>query len=391
MEGVYPGGKPTAPIKLRAACNQCHLSKVRCSGEKTGCARCSSLGYSCVYSESRVGKVQGNRARRLRSGSASVQQHPISPSPSSLDMTGDHRGDSSRSGTVSTPSQGLVDGETTTVEVEDGLFAELSCVSHGVYSEATKDIDDCALFGSLDDFQSVETPLDPMLSDVDRIGNPSHLPSAMVVSQPSHPLGSDRPLDLASNTDWSGFNFPSSDNAGVGKLAPYRHLASQRMVDCVALVHNLEQNIHSRLVAADEVMRVNKHCVVSILEILEYEETSPSMSLLGLSCLALNHVVTLFEGASSYLLSPNKRHEYPQKRMPTIQFGIFDVDPEEHLAIQCQILLRELQRCGQTAERLLERLKLVHEDRGNLGVVYSDWLGSIQNRLQILCENVQKK
>ncbi|EHK21965.1 uncharacterized protein TRIVIDRAFT_230775 [Trichoderma virens Gv29-8] len=306
-------------------------------------------------------------------------------------MTGDNRGDSSRSGAGSTPSQGLMDGERPTIELEDGLFAELSCVSHGVYSKAPKDIDDCALFGSLDDFQCVETPLDPMLSDVDRVGNPSHLPSAMVLPQPSPPLGPDKSLDLASKTDWSGFYFPSPDNAGVGKLAPYRQLASQRMVDCVALVHNLEQHIHSRLVAADEVMRVNKHCVVSILEILEYEETSPSMSLLGLSCLAINHVVTLFEGASDYLLSPSKRHEYPQKRMPTIQFGNFHVDPEEHLSIQCQILLRELQRCGRTAEKLLERLKLVHEDRGNLGVVYSDWLRTIQNRLQTLCENVQKK
>ncbi|UKZ45831.1 hypothetical protein TrVGV298_000024 [Trichoderma virens] len=261
MQVINPGGKPTAPIKLRAACNQCHLSKVRCSGEKTGCARCSSLGYSCVYSESRVGKVQGNRARRLRGGSASAQKHPISPSPSSLDMTGDNRGDSSRSGAGSTPSQGLMDGERPTIELEDGLFAELSCVSHGVYSKAPKDIDDCALFGSLDDFQCVETPLDPMLSDVDRVGNPSHLPSAMVLPQPSPPLGPDKSLDLASKTDWSGFYFPSPDNAGVGKLAPYRQLASQRMVDCVALVHNLEQHIHSRLVAADEVMRVNKHCV----------------------------------------------------------------------------------------------------------------------------------
>ncbi|OQE22457.1 hypothetical protein PENSTE_c010G03017 [Penicillium steckii] len=58
------GENTTTQIKLRSACNQCHFSKVRCSGEKTGCSRCLNLGYTCVYVESRVGKVQGNRARR---------------------------------------------------------------------------------------------------------------------------------------------------------------------------------------------------------------------------------------------------------------------------------------------------------------------------------------
>lgn len=336
--------------------------------------------------------MQGNRARRLRGGSGSGQrQHPLSPSPSSLDMAGEHRGDSSRSAAGSTPSQVLMDGETTTLELEDGLFAELNCVSHESFSKDSKEMDDCGLFGGLEDFQCVETPLDPMLRDVDRLGNASHLPATMMLPQPSPPLGADKSLDSTSKTDWSGFYFASSDNAGVGKLAPYRQLTGQRMIDCVALVHNLEHHIHSRLVAADEVMRVNKHCIVSVLEILEYEETSPSMSLLGLCCLALNHVVTLFEGASNHLLSPNKRNEYPPKRMPTIQFGNFHVDPEEHLAIQCQIILRELQRCARAADKLIGRLKLVHEDRGNLGDTYSDWLGTMQSRLQILCDDIQRK
>ncbi|KIW27969.1 uncharacterized protein PV07_07662 [Cladophialophora immunda] len=52
------------PIKLRAACNHCFSAKVRCDGNKEGCRRCSEKRLSCVYSESRVGKVVGKRRKR---------------------------------------------------------------------------------------------------------------------------------------------------------------------------------------------------------------------------------------------------------------------------------------------------------------------------------------
>ncbi|KIY03152.1 uncharacterized protein Z520_01619 [Fonsecaea multimorphosa CBS 102226] len=52
------------PIKLRAACNHCFSAKVRCDGNKEGCRRCCEKRLSCVYSESRVGKVVGKRRKR---------------------------------------------------------------------------------------------------------------------------------------------------------------------------------------------------------------------------------------------------------------------------------------------------------------------------------------
>ncbi|KAJ9603589.1 hypothetical protein H2200_011775 [Cladophialophora chaetospira] len=52
------------PIKLRAACNHCFSAKVRCDGNKEGCRRCCEKKLSCIYSESRVGKVVGKRRKR---------------------------------------------------------------------------------------------------------------------------------------------------------------------------------------------------------------------------------------------------------------------------------------------------------------------------------------
>ncbi|KAJ4153662.1 hypothetical protein LMH87_010142 [Akanthomyces muscarius] len=52
------------PRRLRSACNQCHASKVKCSGEKTGCQRCESLGYKCHFEISMVGRHSHKRRRR---------------------------------------------------------------------------------------------------------------------------------------------------------------------------------------------------------------------------------------------------------------------------------------------------------------------------------------
>ncbi|KAF2789635.1 hypothetical protein K505DRAFT_378094, partial [Melanomma pulvis-pyrius CBS 109.77] len=54
------------PPKLRSACNQCNAAKVKCSGDRRGCTRCVGLNVECIYLESRVGKVQGVRAKRKK-------------------------------------------------------------------------------------------------------------------------------------------------------------------------------------------------------------------------------------------------------------------------------------------------------------------------------------
>ncbi|KAK8013405.1 hypothetical protein PG991_008998 [Apiospora marii] len=64
------------PVKLRSACNSCHAAKTKCSGQKTGCSRCSDLDLPCKYEVSMVGKVAGIRSRRrpsLQHGSTSSQ------------------------------------------------------------------------------------------------------------------------------------------------------------------------------------------------------------------------------------------------------------------------------------------------------------------------------
>lgn len=55
--------------------------QVRCSGEKTGCQRCSNLHLKCAFSISRIGKVPGKRSKANRVAATSA---PISSSSSSM-------------------------------------------------------------------------------------------------------------------------------------------------------------------------------------------------------------------------------------------------------------------------------------------------------------------
>ncbi|KAF1835724.1 hypothetical protein BDW02DRAFT_567760 [Decorospora gaudefroyi] len=63
--------QPSAPgkerrLKLRASCDSCALSKVKCSKEHPSCARCSANGWPCIYGVSRKhGKPGRTRKRNL--------------------------------------------------------------------------------------------------------------------------------------------------------------------------------------------------------------------------------------------------------------------------------------------------------------------------------------
>lgn len=74
------------PPKLRHACNECHASKVKCSGERTGCRRCTENGQTCTYSVSMVGKVQSHR-RRIRLSKDIPKPPGTSPDTTSVART----------------------------------------------------------------------------------------------------------------------------------------------------------------------------------------------------------------------------------------------------------------------------------------------------------------
>lgn len=68
------------PRKLRAACDQCHASKLKCPGGNPPCKRCEGSGQSCHYSlAARMGKPPGSKNRktleRLRRANSNLDGH----------------------------------------------------------------------------------------------------------------------------------------------------------------------------------------------------------------------------------------------------------------------------------------------------------------------------
>ena len=51
--------------KYKAACDQCHNSKVKCPGGGPPCKRCTDTGHKCYYSlAARIGKPPGSKNRK---------------------------------------------------------------------------------------------------------------------------------------------------------------------------------------------------------------------------------------------------------------------------------------------------------------------------------------
>ncbi|KAI8627970.1 hypothetical protein F5Y19DRAFT_160123 [Xylariaceae sp. FL1651] len=49
----------------RLACIECRAKKVRCSGDRNGCAKCSALGIKCIFPASSERGTQGKKRARV--------------------------------------------------------------------------------------------------------------------------------------------------------------------------------------------------------------------------------------------------------------------------------------------------------------------------------------
>ncbi|RMZ07637.1 hypothetical protein D0862_04214 [Hortaea werneckii] len=77
-----PNTRPTLPIpsqphpKLRAACDECRLKKLKCTGEQPACSRCVREGIQCIYSPQ---KQMGRPKKRQRVGAAEEEGEAFYP------------------------------------------------------------------------------------------------------------------------------------------------------------------------------------------------------------------------------------------------------------------------------------------------------------------------
>ena len=197
------------PIKLRNACNSCFAAKVRCNGNKTGCARCLERKLPCKYSESRVGKVVGRRRRRYIEESVGTvnsaewiipKYEPFDAMPSPEDSATDDTGSERNSLTRKTSTTDSYNFEDFMILPDD--MEELQPYTNSTYS-------------SFDTFSTTRTSglptpaLSPPLYEYTSAAMIENRPAPSTVTNPmvieSHPV----PINPKLNDNQSQFLTPS--------------------------------------------------------------------------------------------------------------------------------------------------------------------------------------
>ncbi|KAF2833218.1 hypothetical protein CC86DRAFT_278989 [Ophiobolus disseminans] len=131
--------------KLHAACDECRMRKLKCSGEKPKCTRCNREKIECVFSP----RKQMGRPRKRRRG---IEENENTMSPTEIDF-------------------GATDARHLS-EVSDPNFLTLPQYDNPNFHVDSLDLQDRAVTQSLDEFHTTplpeidfELPIDPSLWD----------------------------------------------------------------------------------------------------------------------------------------------------------------------------------------------------------------------------------
>ncbi|KAH8722613.1 hypothetical protein GQ44DRAFT_354941 [Phaeosphaeriaceae sp. PMI808] len=336
-------------MKLRAACNSCCAAKVKCSGQKTGCERCCSIGSPCVYLESRVGKVPGVRAKRKQSQSQSQlqsqiqsrsQSQPQSQSQSQLQSQShqsqglvavthpDHQPTyTQHTDHPVTPAPSSHDSNFLASDYDDilswGNDAELADASHDV-SQYMNDSTMAAMDFSMQDL--LETP-------------PS---SVNTVEGPDAPTGSrsqTMPLSLG--------------------LRPRNEQDSQCILECCYIISDLENYIMSDLKAFRILLGIVRKALASLTTLVGFQQESRSLRCLFLFSTIMYQVLEMLESTVANVENTSQSQHISGPsllssglRMPQLGFGDFGLDHSEQAAWRLQTISKEVRRSMEVLKKI---------------------------------------
>ncbi|KAF4335431.1 fungal zn(2)-Cys(6) binuclear cluster domain protein [Fusarium beomiforme] len=219
-------------------------------------------------------------------------------------------------------------------------FEVLDC-----FNTSTGSASDAGLYGDsnlgpnrADDFQpglDFDFNMDHMTLDmIDMDGEPTiHASGRPPPQLPSPECSSSSVASLATATTkikFDGHQFP--------------HVTALSKI-IVILEHHVQSKVHS----IDEILRVNKACLTDLATIMEQGEYKACRSCHMTVCSVLDLIMVLFEETFESQAWTHQRNVGTTS--PVLQFGVFELDPEEQISMTKRILLKEVQRA----------MKIVHE------------------------------
>lgn len=320
------------PTRLRAACNECHAAKLRCSGERSGCQRCAANGLTCAYEVSMVGRAPKTRKRRRI-------DEPTSNSPEGQSIENgvstDAEGHSTEAPTAALQQPLLSDfnfgtnGQDTMPDQSDACNCN-TVIALPSHPPAESALDLVSLDLPADFDVNLEMPLfDELLSEActlqsTSIDKPlSHSPATNTYRCPIAMI--DPPPERPNCTD------PNHDK--------FRHV--MHMVRVVAV---LESKTAEERLVLDEVLQFNKACLRTVMMIFEMENRKFCKTCKALAPTAIDLVMGLYEKAVK-----DGCGEFP---VPSL--GCFELEKDDHGVLRDLIVQRELQRTIQTVQTLCE-------------------------------------
>jgi len=165
---------------------------------------------------------------------------------------------------------------------------------------------------------------------------PSAMPSFLPMS-PRSPSQSGGAASAQGGQDWSQF---------------------VHVVALCKMIRLLENHVQVKSMAVDEVMRLSQACIRDITKISSKKEYMQCRSCPALISTIMELIVTMYEDTTSGQAEASQPSPASSKpNAPFLQFGVFELDPEEQTAIRNRIIRKEAQECVKIIQRLTRLLE----------------------------------
>ncbi|ORY14668.1 hypothetical protein BCR34DRAFT_585638 [Clohesyomyces aquaticus] len=332
-------GPGRRPIKLRAACTQCNIAKVKCSGERTGCERCQNLDLQCGYVESRVGKVPGVRARKR-----SVHQQAGLP-----------RSNSQGNFPVQPAQMGGSAGGSSSSTLEN---------SDPIQQWATDSNDRGSDLDSLDSASNMHMSRQQVhqLTSTSELA-PSTSSSEFVMPEMEFDIDDllRYPLEHA-HYDVT----PTATPAIVEQDARRRaELDSQCVLVCCQIASELESYMVADIKSLRIVLEIVRKGVKRLNDAVGLQQGSRNFRCMAMFGVIMYQIIELLEsGCACFLDTTSGRKDsitvQIQGMLPGLALGGFGMDPEEQSSWRSHIVLKEIQHTSEVLQRI-KRLMAVGE------------------------------
>lgn len=377
--------------KLRASCDGCYMSKVKCTKETPTCARCLNHGVVCKYSPSqRVGKPRRLRedqqthvkSKALDSGTSkspsarSTSDASVHPPLYSWNLNFDPSATTRRHGlSLEDEISRIWQGAFSVPDSEKGVFREDSGHESSLSSPSN------SLPTPIESVQDYPIASQPSSSSLETIG------SSLNSQQPPS-LFSNEPMLLPE--DFTPLYFPQPQNPTTALPnipAPDTCICDDTTFDILRTLHDQSSNN-----TFDKVLAANKSAVTTISKILACPCTRDSTSIMTLA-VALTKIMSRYQSigrSPSHDSTGNSNPDGPSTApLPApITLGAYELDGAEEEQIKLQVVLSELRKVDSIMARYQQRFcggGVKHEAR-----VYGELVTFLRRRLRDIVEGLQK-